>query len=619
MIMPSLSRLAGWSLVLGAGAVLCAVARAQTTPAAPVGDPLPLGQFVVSASRTPQDPKFVASSVTTLALADLAAAQVTDLRTALSAQAGVGVVSSGAVGGQTSVFLRGSNSYQTLFIVDGVRMNDRAALYSNFLGGADLAGLGRIEVLRGPQSTLYGSSAMGGVIVLDTARGCGPAGGSLATTVGSFDTRGATATAQGGTRTFGYSASLGYLETANDRPANAYRQWSGSTRLEELVTPALLVGVTFRGQRGDSEEPGSLVYAAPGKVQADNTLATAYAEAKAGDHFTSRLTLGQHRRSYTYTSTGAYGYVSELKNRREVLDWQNTWAATEQLEVVAGANRERSHYTIDAAESSDDVTAGFLSLTARLSPAVALTAGLRHDDFQSAGGATTGRTGLAWLPLPGTKFHATYGTGFTAPGSDDRYGVANWGQLPSPGLQPEESRGWDAGLDQTLLSGALTLSATYFENRFRELFQWTYVSYVTYEGRIVNIDRATTSGAELAAAWAFGPAVKSRLAYTYLDARDDTTQQRLIRRPRHTLDAEVQVQLAPAWQAGAGLHVVAGRLDAGPAMPDYTTVRLFASYAVNDRLRLKLRAENALNRDYQEVYGYPALPRAAYASADWRF
>ncbi|MCX6945460.1 MAG: TonB-dependent receptor plug domain-containing protein, partial [Opitutales bacterium] len=169
--MPSLSRLAGWSLVLGAGAVLCAVTRAQTTPAAPVGDPLPLGQFVVSASRTPQDPKFVASSVTTLALADLAAAQVTDLRTALSAQAGVGVVSSGAVGGQTSVFLRGSNSYQTLFIVDGVRMNDRAALYSNFLGGADLAGLGRIEVLRGPQSTLYGSSAMGGVIVLDTARG----------------------------------------------------------------------------------------------------------------------------------------------------------------------------------------------------------------------------------------------------------------------------------------------------------------------------------------------------------------------------------------------------------------------------------------------------------------
>jgi len=619
MHMPPLSRLAGLLLALGAAAAFNAPVRAQTAPAVAPDPALRLDRFVVSASRTPQDPKFVPSSVTTLALDDLAAAQITDLRTALSEQPGVAVVNSGAVGGQTSVFLRGSNSYQTLFVVDGVRMNDRSASYSNFLAGADLAGVDRIEVLRGPQSTLYGSAAMGGVIVLDTAHGCAPASGSLAATVGSFNTLGATAAVQGGTRTFGYSASLGYYDTANDRPANEYRQWSFSTRLEDLVTPALLVGATFRGQTGDYEEPGSLAYPAPGTVAADNYLTTVYAQAKVGDDFTSRLTLAQHRRNYTYTSTGAYSYVSALQNRRDILDWQNTWAAAKNLEVVAGLNLEHSRYTVGSAESSDDVSAGYLTLTARPSATVALTAGVRHDDYKSAGGATTWRSGLTWLPFANTKLHATFGTGFTAPGSDDRYGVAAWGQLPSPGLQPETSRGLDAGIDQTLLDGVLTLSATYFENTFRDLFQWTYVSYVTYEGRIVNIARASTSGTELAAAWKFSPAVKARFAFTYLDARDDTTHARLIRRPRQTLDAEVQDQVTKAWLAGAGLHVAAGRLDSGRTMPDYTTVRLFTSYAVNDRLHLKLRAENALNKDYQEVYGYPALPRAVFGSVEWRF
>lgn len=620
MTMRSLFRLAGGFFVLGgAAAAFTAPARAQTAPSAPPDDALHLAGLVVSASRTPQDPKFVASSVTLLSLDDLAAAQVTDLRTALSEQPGVAVVNSGAIGGQSSVFLRGSDSYQTLFLVDGVRMNDRSALYANFLGGADLGGVDRVEVLRGPQSTLYGSSAMGGVIVIDTTHGSGPASGNVVATAGSFSTLGASAAAQGGMRTFGYSGAVSYLDTANDRPANKDRQWNFSTRLEDWVTPALLVGGTYRGQTGDYNEAGSLAYPSPGTVAADNYLTTVYAQAKAGDDITSRLTLAEHRRDYIYTSPGAYGYVSTLQNRRNILDWQNTWAAAKFLEVVGGLNLEHSRYLVDGVESSDDVSAGYLAFTTRPSSTVALTAGVRHDDFKSVGGATTWHSGVAWLPLAGTKLHATYGTGFTAPGSDDRYGVVEWGQLPSPGLKPEKSRGLDAGIDQTLLSGALTLSATYFENRFRGLFQWSYVSYVTYQGRIVNIDRASTSGGELAAAWKVGPFVQARLAYTYLDARDDATQARLIRRPRHSLDAEVRDRLTKVWQLGAGLHMVAGRLDSAGSMPDYATARLFMSYAVNDRLHLKARVENALNRDYEEVFGYPALPRAVYGGVEWRY
>ncbi len=617
--MPSLSRLVGSFVAAGATAALGVYAQAQIEPAAQPDETLQLARMVVSATRTPQDPKYVASSVSTLALDDLAAAQITDLRTALAAEPGVGVINTGAVGGQTSVFLRGSNSYQTLFVVDGVRMNDRSAAYFNFLGGADLCGVERVEVLRGPQSTLYGSSAMGGVIVIDTPHGRAPDSGSVAATMGSFRTFGAAVAAQGAASTLGYSASASYLETDNDRPANTFRQWSFSTRLEDVVTPALLVGATFRGQTGDYEEPGSLAYLSPGTVKTDNYLTTLYAQAKASDDFTSRLTLAQHLRGYTYTSTGAYGYVSKLKNGRNILDWQNTWAAIKNLEAVAGINLEHSRYTVDGVESNDDVTAGFLSLTARPADALALTAGVRHDDFKSAGGATTWRAGIAWLPVAGTKLRATYGTGFTAPGSDDRYGVAEWGQLPNPGLRPEKSQGLDVGVDQTLLSGAMTVSATYFENRFRDLFQWAYVSYVTYQGQVVNVARASTAGGELAVTCKLNPASKARLAYTYVDAWDDATQARLIRRPRHTVDAELQEQLTEVWLAGLGLHALADRLDTAGPMPGYSTLRLFTSYAVTKRLNLKLRAENALNKVYQETYGYPALPRAVYGNAEWRF
>jgi vitamin B12 transporter len=124
---------------------------------------------------------------------------------------------------------------------------------------------------------------------------------------------------------------------------------------------------------------------------------------------------------------------------------------------------------------------------------------------------------------------------------------------------------------------------------------------------------------EVAATGKFGAATRARLAYTYLEARNSVTQARLTRRPRHTTDAEVQFQATKVLLIGAGVHGVSDRRNGAAVMEDYTTARVFASYAVNDRLRLKLRAENALDEAYEEVFGYPALPRAVHGSIEWRF
>ena len=165
----------------------------------------------------------------------------------------------------------------------------------------------------------------------------------------------------------------------------------------------------------------------------------------------------------------------------------------------------------------------------------------------------------------------------------------------------------------------MTLSATYFHNRFRDLFDYAITDFTTYQGRIVNRSRATTQGAELAADIRVGAVTGVRASYTYLDAHDDVSGARLLRRPRHAGDVDAHVQATKAWLIGAGLHVVAGRIDSGGPLASWTTARLYTSYAVTSGLRLKLRVENALNKAYEEVLGYPALPRGVFGSVEWRF
>lgn len=619
MIRSLLSREAGRLFSTGAVLASAVVARAQTPAPLPASAPegaVTLERYVVSAMRSAQDPDHTPSAVTLVSLSDLAAAQITDLRAALAQQPGVTVLTTGAVGGQSSVFVRGANSHQTLFVVDGVRMNDRSASYANFLGAADLNGLDRLEVLRGPQSTLYGSSAIGGVIVLETARGTGAPRGSLGVTGGSFETWGGNGSVAGSNGRLGYTASVGALETENDLPNNDFSQWSGSTRLEFTPAEAWLLGGTVRHTEIDFNQTGSRFFPAPGAVTTENTLSTLFAEARPTTTLRSRLTLAQHDRQYTFTDQWGR---SDLRNRRRVVDWLNTWQATPALEVVGGANYERSRFLVNGAPTYDRVTAGFASLALRATSALTLTAGARYDEFESVGSANTWRSGFSWRISSGTRVRATYGTGFSAPGSDDRFGVPAWGQLPNPSLQPEESRGWDAGLDHQLLAGRVTVSATYFHNRFRNLFEWQTVNFATFEGRTENRSRASSEGVELAVAARPTDRVDVRLAYTYLDARDDQNGRRLIRRPRHAVDGDLRVRPTTEWLFGVGVRSIADRVESAGPVEDFTTVRAYTSYAIRPDLRLKLRVENALDEEYEEVLGYPSLPRGVFGSMEWTF
>lgn len=607
------TRLSGRVLVLGTVAA-CGTVSAQTTDSHT--ESVSLTPVVVSASRTPQEPRYVSSAVQALDLSELSLAQVPSLADALKSVPGVFLNPTGAVGGQASVFIRGAASHQTLFVVDGVRMNDRSAPYFNTLGGATLGGIDRLEVLRGPQSTLYGSNAVGGVILLDTTRGCGKLTGKVAALTGDSGTIGGGVSAAGGTQKVGYSVSLDRFETDNERPFNEFKQTSGSARLEATPATWLLVGATARVAESWNQEPGSTVWPSQGIVQHTNHLATAYASVSAGDWLTSRVTLGQHARHYRYATDYS---VSDMRNRRRILDWQTTANATDDLEIVAGTNFETSRYTISGSTLSDRVQAGYLSSTYKPTKQIALTAGVRYDDYGTFSSATTGRGGVSFLITPETKLRATYGTGFIAPGTDDRFGVPAWGQLANPNLVAEKSRGWDAGVDHTFKQLPLTVSATYFENRIRNLFTWETVNWTTYEGMIVNKARAETRGVELGSSFKLAKQWTVQASYTYLHAEDALSGVRLTRRPRHIADASVAYSPLEAVTVGVGAHLVADRIEGSSRLPSIATWRAFASYEFLKNLKVQARVENALDRVYEDVVGYPALPRQVFAGVEWTF
>jgi vitamin B12 transporter len=619
---PSRGASARRCLSIACAAFAAASAAAQSAPAAtPIDDPatkishetVTLEPYVISASRTPQDPKYTASSVTVLDNADLALSQITDLKTALAQQPGVNIKNTGALGSPATAYFRGLNDNQNLFVVDGVRMNTRAAS-ADFLNAADLSSNDRIEVLRGPQSALYGSSAIGGVTRIDTATGCGQHTGALSATAGSFDTYGSAGQIQGGTQKLSYSASSSALESANDRPRNEFSRWGYTSRLQYSLSDYFDFGGTIRDQRASYQEPASVYSPYPGDADIVSRLGTLYADWHPSEVFQSRLTAALHRREYTWQDVG--GTPDKQVNRREIFDWQNTWKAAERLEVTGGLTHELAEHAVSGVTNkSDPSTAEFINVLGHPVDKLALTLGGRYEDLGDAGESKTWKAGAAWQVASGTKLRGTYGTGFSAPSESEILGVPSWYLPPSPTLQPETSRGWDVGVDQELIPKSMSASLTYFETKVSNMIDFDFGTY-----SYMNIASAETSGVELAVNNTYNEVFSSRVAYTYLNAEDGEGN-RLIYRPRNVIDSELRAQVTKVALVGVGFHGVQGRTrnKAGASMEDYTTVRLFGSYEVRRNLLLKARVENALDEHYADSYGYAALPVAAYGSVEWRF
>jgi vitamin B12 transporter len=610
-----------WRRLALVGLLLTGITGAQIT----VPEVLPI--YVLTATRTPSALTTIGSYVDTLSATELARMQRTSLSSALSGIAGAPIFASGAGGGVTSLFLRGANSNQTLFLVDGIRFNDPNTDYAVALGGMSMGAGDSLEVVHGPQSTLYGGEAVGGVLALRAMRGAGIATRRVSFEAGAFGTAQAAVQAQGGDQKSAYNFSARSGRTQNSRPNNDFNSTTYVLRLDRQLNRQLAVGATVRGFLSHYGSPGDRYTNDPDNEDRENQqLATVFVEYAPTSMLISKAVLGGQDRRFVARERGPSSLTETLvKNRRLVLDWQNTLQAGEAHRLTAGLTAESNH-TRNTGFGNINQRQQLMALFVQdeWTPAehFYLTAGVRSDDHDAFGRATTGRATLAWLaPEARWKLRATYGTAFRAPSFLDLFGRSSF-YVGNPRLRPEEARGWDAGADYFLPHNRGILSATWFDTQFTNLINY---DFAVFPGTVRNVGRARTRGGEISGKFAQPGVAEVRLGYTYLEADDLGQGTRLLRRPRHSGAIDLWHDFGHGFTAGTGLTWQAQREDVDAATyatihaEDYTVARIYAAWQAAPRLTLKVRLENIFNEKYEEVNGYPQLGFGLFGGVELKF
>lgn len=634
-------------------AILVTAALAIAAPLSDKMDQVPPAHLrhdvVITATRVETPSKEIASSLSVITREDLARSKKSTVFEVLGDVPGASVVRSGGPGSAAAVMLRGANSEHTLVLLDGVELNDPM----NPSRSADLAHVSldqveRIEILRGPQSTLYGSDALGGVVNIITVTGAGRpkavlygTGGALATAEGRLDVSGSAgrvAYSLGvfALRTAGVSAAAASLPGNGEK--DGYRNLSLTGRAGIKLGRGLDLDLSFRTVRTRSEIDnfGGAYGDDPNNVQ---RYSSSFARAGVRGLFLdgrweSRLgaaVIGSDRRNDNPVD-GTHPFDSEKGDFRSglfKLDWQNNVFLRPSHTVTFGAEYEGEHGSSEYV--SESLYGSYLSAFPRTSASVLglyfqdqlrlggrffATAGIRIDTHSLSGTAVTYRLAPAWIVgRTGMKLKATFGTGFKAPSLYQLHAPPTaWGPIGNRGLEPEESAGWDAGVEQDLAGGRLRLGATWFRNRFRNL-----ITFETVRG-YVNVGRARTEGVELTTEVLPFDGFACRAAYTRMSSKDLGTGFDLPRRPKDKLSAGLDVKLAKALDLGLRLNVVGRRGDtdftswppAPVTLPAYTLLDATISWAAGRGVELFLRVDNVLDRRTEMVYGYGAPGFGAY-------
>jgi vitamin B12 transporter len=599
--------------------------------------------IVVTATRIPTPELEVASSVTVVSADEIAARQIQTLPDLLKQVPGLNVVQTGGPGGQTSVFMRGTNSNHTKVLVDGIDVSDPSNSGGAFDFGQFLTqDIQKVEILRGPQSGLYGSDAIGGVINIITKEGSGPAQFNAAAEAGSFGTFNQSAGASGSAGQFHYAANLQHLHSqetpvtpldllapGEKRINDYYDNLTASTKLGLNVTGNFDVGLVARYTdthlRLTGENEDNFPADFPDSAQSKNNTLQTYTRASA--HWLSfdgalEETLGGAYSSIRSSDFSPEAPRSDAFGERVKFDWQGNVKLAADQKLILGAEHQRDEITAPISASTS-IDSGYAELQSGFGERLFDTLSVRYDENNRFGGKLTYRAAPAYLiNETGTKLKASVGTGFKAPTLNQLFqSFPDFDFFANPNLKPESSLGWDVGFEQALAADTLRFGLTYFHNNIKDLIADS-ADFTTE----VNVGRAVTEGVEGFAAYQPIQSVTLRLDYTYAQATDEIAHEELLRRPKH------KGSLNAAWRASSRLSLNTTLLSSGswvdgnrdfsnPRLnaPGYTTVDLAANYDVAKHLTVYGRISNLLDRHYENPVGFLAPSVGAFAGIKTRF
>jgi vitamin B12 transporter len=597
--------------------------------------PIDTNEIVVTAARAPEPVVDSAASVTIIDHQRIERLGEPLVPALLRLVPSTSVANSGPAGSLAEVRIRGAEAYHTLLFIDGIRANDPAAGNApRFeLLNADL--VSRIEVVRGPQSALWGSEAIGGVIAVDGDPG-DVSSFSAATEAGSFGFRRATASASAAPGSAKLAAAFGWqrasgIDIFGGGDRDGYRNFSGRARASWAVSPALEIGASGFALTGRNAFDGSdpFTFAPTQDLASTNTLVAGRVWARAGTptspwsgHLSASL-LGSKKDNFfagepiNQTSGGRTTVSAQVEHRFSTggVDHQLIGAVDHENETF------KARDTVFGGFTAQDRTRQHQSLTvewrAKAGPIVGDVA-LRHDRFNRFKDATSLRvSGLANLGK-GLSVTASYGEGIAQPTFFDLYGFFPGSFVGNPALKPESSRGLEASLRYRSHHAHASLSI------YRQRLKDEIVDVFAFPlSTTINRDsKSRRSGVEAEVGWQPGETLRLTATYAYLNASQPSgiSQVREVRRPRHSGSVALD-GARRRLNYGASIAYTGSRsdenFDAFPSqmvhLHSYWLGGARLAYAVTNRIELFARAANAFDAHYQDVFGYRTEGRSLYA------
>ncbi len=613
-------------------------------------------EVVVVATRSPVERDRIGASVSVIDEAQVERSQAAILSDLLVTTPGVAFSRNGGPGTPTAIRIRGAEADQTLVLIDGVQINDPSSTGGGFDFGNLLVGdISRVEIMRGPQSTLYGSQAIGGVINIVTREADDRPSGRFQADYGSRSTS-------------QYKAGVGArYDELTFRLGGARYETDGVSAFDGGSETDPFRNTSFAGRVGYAFSSDLSIdvraYYADGQSNYDGFPPPFFVLADEGDYTNSRqlITYGgvnfnlfearlANRVAYQRTEVDRSTYLRAAgaltrtgvyngENRR--FEYQGNFAIAPNYQAVFGFQDEEADMNSldNPAHAEIGQRSYYLQLQGEIVKGVTLTAGVRNDDHEAFGSHSTTQLAAAWSLSFGTVLRASWGEGFKAPTLYQLYS-----DYRNPGLQPEESDGFDAGIEQSLQDGRIVLSATYFLRHTTNEISFANCPFPATGGSVcaltghssfgyyLNTGRSRATGVELQAT--FRPIDELEIRANLTDLRVDdrtvgspTYGQRLLRRPdtlanleiAYTWPVKLQTSMAARYSSSSFDNDFSTFPETRVALGDYTLVDVRATYPLGERLEITGRVENLFDRTYQTTYQYGTVGRAGYLGVGLRF
>ena len=604
-----------------------AVAATAAAPAA-AQETKKVDPVVVTATRVATPAEQLGVSLNVVTEDDFKTYHYTTVDEALRNVPGVEIRRSGSYGKASSISIRGANSNQVQVLVDGVRVK------SPTLGQVDLPDLSpdlidRIEIIRGPQSTLYGADAIGGVINIITKKGKGPFQASVQQEAGNYDTLRSRIQASGAWKIFDYSLSASHFESNGQFQNDGSNVNALNGRLGVSLPLDSSLSFIIRYNKSDIGVPVKGVFPGPqpidpiinpnAKQQSETTVMLLEAKTRPVTWWESTARISRYENNAGFQDPADPGVAfdfptfSQINVERREAEWLNSihlgpWSTS----TVGLGYRHEEGDNKGTFRTARHVPSIFFEQQLRFFERLFLTGGFRNEDDSVFGSATTQRGSLAFVVKEtGTRIRGGAGTGFRAPTFNDLF----FPDFGNPDLQPERSMSYDAGVDQKLWQGRIRLGLTYFRNEFKNLITCCVPIPTAPFGGPVNVGSARSAGIEFTSEADVLPNLVASLNYTYTDTKNVQTRRWLSREPQHRWNIGLTWEPIRRLSLFTQVYVVTQQWETVGEVYNsgYTRVDLGGTYRVLEKyswiqgVDLTLRVQNLLNEGYAEVRGFPAL------------